>query len=471
MATSCAAYANAAALHVWQQGDGKSQKAVVNDTIEIQAGGTTSNVPEKEDILRVESSDLPALSAGDHSEPQPTDEGEELPSAAQRTEPRVHLEFGPNLQLQTRQIGQDRSKFPPGRVAQQIETEFDDGDSDVFLDKIREDKASKLSRSSRKRKLDAAKAVRRDVAEENEVEALADVEAQDSPDLVGRAGHAASSRKGKEKATEKDIGAGPARRSRRKRVRNSPSTVAGTLEDHGRGGSTRLASPPTASAEDVTTLDQEDGGTTGAASSASRSGKGADEADFEENLDEEELQRRQEEAREQRKRLKALEKERARIDAELASVRATSVAKHSELQRKSRTPVRRLNFDFSDSEAPVVRDEKGHTNTKQGTMNRYATGGNRNGRVAWTPEETHCLIGAIDKLYDAFKLEGNLQGNHSSQIYTRILNLHGPQGSISRLLANRNNLQLKDKVRNEIRRLRRNNDPDPVWKDTFFPNM
>ena len=57
-------------------------------------------------------------------------------------------------------------------------------------------------------------------------------------------------------------------------------------------------------------------------------------------------------------------------------------------------------------------------------------------RVAWTAEEEELLKTELQNYYDC------------TECWSIIIKRHGPQGSISTLLKDRNNVSLKDKARN-----------------------
>ena len=96
----------------------------------------------------------------------------------------------------------------------------------------------------------------------------------------------------------------------------------------------------------------------------------------------------------------------------------------------------------------------------------YFTGGNRPaGRLRWSEEETKALMESLD-LICALKEEQQV-----IQPYSIVLRMHGPRGSVSTVLANRNNVQLKDKSRNECLRLKRSGEPVPFWRTTLHTSL
>ena len=81
--------------------------------------------------------------------------------------------------------------------------------------------------------------------------------------------------------------------------------------------------------------------------------------------------------------------------------------------------------------------------------NLYITGGNMVGRQNWTEEETQCLL---DSLYEVARFK---RQKPRFQVYSRILELHGANGLRTQTLGRWNNVQIKDKSRNELIRMRR----------------
>ncbi|PWN87168.1 hypothetical protein FA10DRAFT_281928 [Acaromyces ingoldii] len=107
--------------------------------------------------------------------------------------------------------------------------------------------------------------------------------------------------------------------------------------------------------------------------------------------------------------------------------------------------------------APQAQRLKRHYN--------YSTGGNRLGRQKWTEEETQCLHRALEKL---IKKRAN---DPSYQIYAEVLNRHGSRGSTNTILRLRNNVQIKDKARNELLRMDKVGQVLPSWADLLFPTL
>lgn len=87
----------------------------------------------------------------------------------------------------------------------------------------------------------------------------------------------------------------------------------------------------------------------------------------------------------------------------------------------------------------------------------YVTGHNANGRNFWTDAEVQVLLRAMNK------------HGSSKQPYTSILAEHGPTGT--QHLARWNNVQLKDKARNELIRMKREGEEMPYWKAKMFPTL
>ncbi|KZO94109.1 hypothetical protein CALVIDRAFT_234433 [Calocera viscosa TUFC12733] len=86
--------------------------------------------------------------------------------------------------------------------------------------------------------------------------------------------------------------------------------------------------------------------------------------------------------------------------------------------------------------------------------NRYATGGNELGRRQWSTVEDNALMSALEDIHD--------QGAMSMKWKTVLL-WHGPDGSKSTILKDRNNAQLKDRARNLFLKYQRNGQEPPVW--------
>lgn len=95
----------------------------------------------------------------------------------------------------------------------------------------------------------------------------------------------------------------------------------------------------------------------------------------------------------------------------------------------------------------------------------YNTGGNTNGRKPWLPEETGILMKSLDEIC-VYKRE-----YPAIQPYAIVLRWHGPSGERSSLLSDRNNMQLKDKSRNELLRMKRANEPIPFWKNILHKTL
>lgn len=81
---------------------------------------------------------------------------------------------------------------------------------------------------------------------------------------------------------------------------------------------------------------------------------------------------------------------------------------------------------------------------KPARSNLYHTGRNLDGRVKWTAEEDQCLLNGLSEIHS--------RGNMLTP-WAQVLKLHGPQGTSSQGLGNRNPVQLKDRARNIAIRL------------------
>ena len=97
--------------------------------------------------------------------------------------------------------------------------------------------------------------------------------------------------------------------------------------------------------------------------------------------------------------------------------------------------------------------------------NLYITGHNMTGRSRWTSAETECLLDSLHELARYKKVAPKFK------VYTEILRRHGVQGTQSRVLARWNNVQLKDKSRNELIRMKRQGVRIPYWKRLLHPNI
>ncbi|SPO32408.1 uncharacterized protein UTRI_02965 [Ustilago trichophora] len=97
--------------------------------------------------------------------------------------------------------------------------------------------------------------------------------------------------------------------------------------------------------------------------------------------------------------------------------------------------------------------------------NLYITGHNMTGRSRWTDAETDCLLESLHELARYKKVAPKFK------VYTEILKRHGVRGTQSRTLARWNNVQLKDKSRNELIRMKREGFRIPYWKRLLHPNI
>ncbi|PWN34295.1 uncharacterized protein FA14DRAFT_180921 [Meira miltonrushii] len=164
----------------------------------------------------------------------------------------------------------------------------------------------------------------------------------------------------------------------------------------------------------------------------------ADDDDFEENLDEEAARKH---------RAQTLKRRQSRREEQ------NSPAKKVQQQEES---------DEEASEIEPDESERAAQNSQIVTKYRYTIGQNNVGRKKWTNEETQCLMSAMDSIMTGEDAKLKLRP------YFAVLQLHGERGSIDNLLATRNNMQLKDKVRNEILRLKRGGTEVPEWADRLF---
>lgn len=87
-------------------------------------------------------------------------------------------------------------------------------------------------------------------------------------------------------------------------------------------------------------------------------------------------------------------------------------------------------------------------------LNRYATGGNASGRRPWTTVEDNALMAALQEIH---------QAGSTSMKWRTVLQWHGPAGTKSTLLENRNNAQLKDRARNLFNKYSKSGQNPPEW--------
>jgi len=97
--------------------------------------------------------------------------------------------------------------------------------------------------------------------------------------------------------------------------------------------------------------------------------------------------------------------------------------------------------------------------------NLYVTGHNMTGRAYWTDNEVTCLLDSLHELARYKKVAPKFK------VYHEILKRHGPSGTQSTTLARWNNVQLKDKSRNELMRMKREGVRIPYWKRLLHPNI
>lgn len=126
---------------------------------------------------------------------------------------------------------------------------------------------------------------------------------------------------------------------------------------------------------------------------------------------------------------------------------------------------RRIDGEESGSEIEEDDSIKRAENAPEKPRYRYTIGQNNVGRKRWTEEETACLMSALDTIMSGDDIKAKLRPYHA------VLQLHGERGSIDNMLASRNNMQLKDKVRNEILRMKRSALHIPEWADLLFRTL
>ena len=102
--------------------------------------------------------------------------------------------------------------------------------------------------------------------------------------------------------------------------------------------------------------------------------------------------------------------------------------------------------------------------TKLKGTDRYVVAYQGKARTKWSQEEEDCLRGALHE-FAICKADTTYY-----PIYTLILNLYGENGVRSNVLANRNNMQLKDKARNIILTMYRRGEAIPYWHRILFPS-
>ncbi|CED83417.1 SANT/Myb domain [Phaffia rhodozyma] len=87
---------------------------------------------------------------------------------------------------------------------------------------------------------------------------------------------------------------------------------------------------------------------------------------------------------------------------------------------------------------------EGQGQARKGRGYTYFTGRNQTGRIRWTAEEDECLLNEMKE----YKEEKTLP-------WASIIHRHGPNGSVSQILSNRNAVALKDRARNIKTRMKR----------------
>lgn len=163
-----------------------------------------------------------------------------------------------------------------------------------------------------------------------------------------------------------------------------------------------------------------------------------DDDDFEEDLDEETVQKH----------------------------KAKTLKRRQSRREEQNSPAKRIQQpeepDEEESEIADDESERGAQNSPAVAKYRYTIGQNNVGRKKWTDEETDCLMSAMNSVMTGEDAKLKLRP------YFAVLQLHGDKGSIDNLLASRNNMQLKDKVRNEILRRKRGGIQVPEWAERLF---
>lgn len=145
-------------------------------------------------------------------------------------------------------------------------------------------------------------------------------------------------------------------------------------------------------------------------------------------------------------------------EEQLAAERRESEKRKAERKRKREREREEEGADSGSIYEPSASGETAEVkHTQERSVYRYATGGNRHGRVPWSDGETECLANCLRELQD---------GNHRF-IWKEVLRLHGVGGRSSEVLKNRNNVQLKDKARNEVERMVRAKMPVPNWMQPY----
>lgn len=120
-------------------------------------------------------------------------------------------------------------------------------------------------------------------------------------------------------------------------------------------------------------------------------------------------------------------------------------------------------YDASAAHVTTPKRAAGSTVPKRASL--YNTGGNTNGRKPWQTDETAVLM---NSLYEICLYK---QEYVAMQPYAIVLRWHGPKGERSHLLASRNNMQLKDKCRNELLRIKRAEGTVPFIKRIIHPTL
>lgn len=213
------------------------------------------------------------------------------------------------------------------------------------------------------------------------------------------------------------------------------------------GDSEDEATPAAVSSQAAVQEEQSDEEMPDVAALLAQKGKGVqqatnnDAADFEVNQEElQATQKESEERRGERQKRKRAERE----ESEYLPPSAGPSTEHTTTQESAEGHV----------DVPAIKEKKPK---QERLVYRYATGGNQLGRVAWSAEEKDCLLNDLQELYPRY-LEA-LSRNVRFPVWKEILKRHGKDGTVSLILKNRNNVQCKDRARNEIERRKRAEEP------------
>ncbi|KAK0539557.1 hypothetical protein OC835_001109 [Tilletia horrida] len=138
-------------------------------------------------------------------------------------------------------------------------------------------------------------------------------------------------------------------------------------------------------------------------------------------------------------------------------------ASHKRAKRKRQATESDDSQEYSPSPQPEAKKQRPRYDADGKRLKPYLYG--IEARRFWSPDETHCLLKEVWRL--AFQKKTNRQ----YQIWDKILQLHGRRGTKTRILARRNNVQVKDKARSELQRMRREMEKLPYWYPVLFPTL